>query len=38
MHGIGAAVTDGQLFVPAGGPTPGGADQSTVLQVLAVPR
>jgi hypothetical protein len=37
MQGIGAAVTDGHLFVPGGGPTAGGTEQSTLLQVLSVP-
>jgi len=37
MQGIGAAVTDGQLFVPGGGPAAGGSQQSDVLQVLSVP-
>ena len=35
VQGTGAVVTDGQLFLPGGGSTAGGAEQSTVLQVLA---
>jgi N-acetylneuraminic acid mutarotase len=38
MQGIGAAVVGGQLFVPGGGPTAGGTQQSTELHVLSVPR
>jgi N-acetylneuraminic acid mutarotase len=36
MQGTGAVVTDGRLFLPGGGPTAGGTDQSTLLQVLTV--
>jgi N-acetylneuraminic acid mutarotase len=37
VQGTGAAVTDGRLFLPGGGPTAGGSEQSTLLQVLTVP-
>ena len=37
VQGTGAAVWDGQLFLPGGGPSAGGDEQSTVLQVLAPP-
>jgi hypothetical protein len=38
VQGTGAVVVDGRLFVPGGGPSAGGAEQTTLLQVLALPR
>ena len=38
MQGTGAVVVDGRLFMPGGGPSAGGSEQSTVLQILSVPQ
>jgi hypothetical protein len=37
MPGTGAAFVDDRLFLPGGGPTAGGSEQSTLLQMLTVP-
>jgi hypothetical protein len=38
VQGTGAVVSGAQVFLPGGGPAAGGTQQSTVLQVLSVPR